>query len=337
MLRHVFTTVATALVAMSIAIWLKLPMPQITMVSVFILMQPLTRQVLAKSLYRMIGTVTGVAAVWLLAPLFAQTPESLLMALGVWVTLFTAAAAFNRDLRAYSIVLTGYTPLLIGIPAAMELHHVRVDALSRLAEVGLGVACAAIAALALGRRAVMPVPPHAPPASPDPAPAMMLPAGTRTVQASLAGLHPAIAMLAMGTLWLATSWRGGAMATLNATVDCALVALAAHPVRAALQMSSGTVGAVAMALLLKACYLWLPLPPSLLLAPALAIGAWMTGRAQTLGQGLGYCITLSMLAYPGAAHNDQYLYDSAGLVLSVAVLTAVCAVLWPLRQRVNPI
>ncbi|HEY1151278.1 MAG TPA: FUSC family protein [Pseudoduganella sp.] len=151
-------------------------------------------------------------------------------------------------------------------------------------------------------------------------------------RAVMAGVYPGLAMVAMGSLWLATSWRGGGMATLNATVDCALVALAPQPLKAAVQMTIGTIAAVAAGLALQLAYPllgahWLPL------APVLALGAWLTGRQQTLGAGLGFSITLSMLAYPPAAHNGQHLYDAAGLVLSVLILTTIAAVLWTFRQR----
>lgn len=326
--RHIINTVFAALLAMSIAMRLGLPMPQIAMVSVFIVMQPVAQQVFAKSVYRMIGTVAGAAASWGLAAMFAQTPASFLTAIGVWVTLFTVAAAFSQQLRAYSIVLTGYTPLLIGIPAVFELQHIGIEAIHRLAEVTLGISCAA-AVVIVDALVTRRLPPHAAMDSPP------APQGAKTdiVRASIAGLHPAIAMLAMATLWLTTSWRGGAMATLNATVDCALVALAASPLRGAFQMSVGTLAAIVVGVVLQWSYPLLPVSPCLLLIPAMAVGAWMTGRSHSLIAGLGYSITLCMIAYPYGSSSDQYLYDAAGLTLSVVVLSAISAILWPLRQR----
>jgi len=348
MLRHIFNTVATAFLAMAIAVRLGLPAPQIAMVCVFIVMQPQARQVFAKGYHRMLGTVGGALAAWAMAALFPQSPAHLLLAVGVWVALLTAIAAFHSQLTAYAFLLTGYTPILIAIPMALDAGHVAASAASRMAEVALGIVCASAVAYAgsrwprKGARSnLQPAAPPSPPARPA-SPA--LPA--QAASASLAGLHPAIAMAAMGTLWLATSWRGGPMATLNATVNCALVALAAQPVRAALQMTWGTLLAVAAGLALQLSYPQLPVSPYLLYAPALALGAWMTGRPESLAQGLGYSITLCMLGYPGGslvggggagdAGGGQFLYDAAGLALSVLVQTAVCAVLWPLRHRTVP-
>lgn len=342
MLRHIFNTVATAFLAMSIAVWLKLPAPQIAMVCVFIVMQPQARQVFTKGYYRMLGTLAGALAAWAMAVLFSQSPAHSLAAVGAWAALLTAVAAFHRQPAAYSFVLAGYTPILIVIPMAFNAGHTGAAAASRLAEVALGVVCASAVAFASsrlssqgsGQASAPPLPPTAPPANPALA--------QQAVGASLAGLHPAIAMAAMGTLWLATSWRGGPMATLNATVNCALVALAVQPVRAALQMTAGTLLAVAAGLALQFSYPHLPVHPYLLYAPALALGAWMTGRPESLGQGLGYSITLCMLGYPGgslvggAGAGGQYLHDAAGLALSVLVQTAICALLWPLRPRTTP-
>jgi len=327
-LRHVLNTVTSALLAMGIASWLGLPAPQIAMACVFIVMQPQATQVHAKGYHRMLGTLAGALAAWAIGALFARSPGQLLAAIGVWVTLLTVLAAFHHRLAAYSIVLTGYTPVLIGIPMAFEAAQIGHGAASRVAEVALGVLCASAMVLVNGSRRASSGGQAAAPAAPAPAP--------RAAGAALAGLHPAIAIAAMATLWLLTSWRGGPMATLNATVDCALVALSLRPLRMALQMSAGTLLAVAAGLVLQYCYPCLPASPSLLFAPALAVGAWLTGRADSLGMGLGYSITLCMLAYPAAGDGGQVLHDAAGLALSVLVVTAICAVLSPLRPRTVP-
>lgn len=339
LLRHIFNTVTTAMLAMAIAAWLKLPAPQISMVCVFIVMQPQARQVFTKGYYRMLGTIAGALGAWAIAALCSQSPAQLLAAIGIWVTLFTGIAAFYSQPQAYSIVLTGYTPVLIGIPMAFQAGHIGAGAAARLAEVGLGIACASVAAFINGGRADQNAPPAAVPA------ATASPAAPGAASASLAGLHPAIAIAAMASLWLATSWPGGPMATLNATVNCALVALAAQPVRMAVQMTLGTLLAIAAGIVLQLCYPLLPasLPavPYLLHAGALLFGAWMTGRPDSLGSGLGYSITLCMLGYPGGslvggAGGNHNLHDAAGLATSVFVQTAICAVLWPLRQRTVP-
>jgi uncharacterized membrane protein YccC len=105
----------------------------------------------------------------------------------------------------------------------------------------------------------------------------------------------------------------------------------------AVQMSAGTLLAVAAGVALQLLYPLLPISPYLLFAPALAVGAWMTGRPESLGKGLGYSITVCMLAYPPSGAGGQYLHDAAGLTLSVFVLTAICAILSPFRPRTTTV
>lgn len=326
--RHVLYTVATVLLAMTVAIRCGLPMPQITMASVFIVMQLRPELVLAKGFYRLLGTLAGAIATVALSELFAQTSGRFLLAIGTWVSACTFVATFSQRLRAYAVVLTGYTAVLIGIPAMARPAHVATTALMRIEEVALGVLCATVTALlqwsavrSCGARAAEQVE-----AEPQPT----------TMAASVAGLHPAIAMLATGSLWMITSWPGGATATLNATVDCALVALAPQPLHAAKQMAGGTLLAVAVGLAIRCIdpLLGVGTLQFLVLVPALALGAMLTTRPERLGFGLGYSITLCMLAYPGGvgmADHSGYLDDAGGLVLSIAVLMAVSAVLQSIR------
>jgi uncharacterized membrane protein YccC len=319
--RHVLSTLLAVLLARSLALHAGLAMPQVAMACVFIVMQPRFELVLAKSLYRFAGTLAGALAVTVLAGRFAATPASFLLALGCWVCFCTALATFSTQYRAYGIVLAGYTAVIVGIPVAFEPRQAGVEALMRLKEVGLGIACAAVLALVSER--VWPGaapgatgPAHAAPGQPAASPAMST--------ALVAALFPAGAILLTGSFWLSTHWTGGAIAALNTTVNCALVALAPAPLAAARQMARGTLLAIVAAGVVQAAY---PVTGEqatvfLVLVPALAVGARLTGRAETMGMGLGYSITLCMLGVPqGPAHLDA----AAGMLLSIAVLLAICA------------
>ncbi|HEY1151652.1 MAG TPA: FUSC family protein, partial [Pseudoduganella sp.] len=177
MFRHVFNTVAAALAALYIAMLMELPMPPIAMVCVFIVMQPSTGQVLTKSFYRLLGTVAGALAACALAGLSASTAV-FLAALGAWAALLTAAAAISKQPRAYSIVLAGYTPILIGVPALSHEGHIPPDALARLAEVAIGILCAAAAVLLNGPPRASAAP-TAPPLVPKPASACLAPSARK--------------------------------------------------------------------------------------------------------------------------------------------------------------
>jgi hypothetical protein len=72
---HLFKTVTAALLAMGIAMLLDLQQPRTAMTTVFVLMQPVSGMVLAKSFYRVCGTAAGTIAALVLAAIFVQQPE----------------------------------------------------------------------------------------------------------------------------------------------------------------------------------------------------------------------------------------------------------------------
>lgn len=320
MSHHVLRTMLAASLAGLLALALSLPMPQVAMACVFIVMQPNIELVLAKSVYRLAGTLAGALAVTVLARLHAWTPAGFLAVIGCWVCLCTSLATFGTQLRAYAIVLTGYTAVIVAIPVLHEPARAGVEALLRLQEVGLGIVCAAAVSLVLrgggsGIDRAVPAVAHAG-------------VGPRMRSALAAALHPACAMLAVGALWLASGWAGGAMATLNTTVNCALIALAPAPRAAARQMAGGTLLALAAGVIVHAAYplLGAPLTLALVLLPALAAGAVFTGRPGGLGFGLGYGITLCMLGLPdgvGQSLHGGFGAEAAGILLSTVALLVI--------------
>lgn len=151
---YLFKALAAAFLALGLAMKLDLPQPRTAMTTVFIVMQPQSGAVLAKSFYRIGGTFVGLVATLTLIALFSQQPELFLAALAVWTGICTAGAARNRNLRSYGFLLAGYTAALIGIPAAQHPDGAFLAALTRAAEVTLGVLCAGfVSALVLPRHA----------------------------------------------------------------------------------------------------------------------------------------------------------------------------------------
>ncbi|CAN7406842.1 FUSC family protein [Trinickia sp. LjRoot230] len=139
---HIAKALLAAFLALAIALRLDLPQPRTAMTTVFIVMQPQSGAVLAKSFYRIAGTFVGLVATLTLVGLFAQQPELFLAALALWTGICTAGAARNRNFRSYGFLLAGYTAALIGVPAAQHPDGAFLAALTRAAEVTLGVLCA---------------------------------------------------------------------------------------------------------------------------------------------------------------------------------------------------
>ncbi len=113
-------TTASALIALLIAFTFNLDQPQWALLIVFIVAQPQSGLVLAKSFYRIIGTLVVAAVALLLIALFAQERVLFLGAIALWVGLCTFGSQYARNFTAYGFVLSGYTAAIVGIPGALE-------------------------------------------------------------------------------------------------------------------------------------------------------------------------------------------------------------------------
>ncbi|ACD19163.1 FUSC family protein [Paraburkholderia phytofirmans] len=150
---HLLKTVTAGLLALGIAMLLDLPQPRIAMTTVFVLMQPFSGMVLAKSFYRILGTAVGTLAALVLGALFVQQPELYMLGMIGWVSACIAAAVRYRHFRWYGFVLAGYTAALIGIPNVTAPHDLFLAALTRAAEVAVGiVSSSAVSALIVPQR-----------------------------------------------------------------------------------------------------------------------------------------------------------------------------------------
>ncbi|MPW16994.1 FUSC family protein [Paraburkholderia sp. CNPSo 3157] len=141
---YLFKALAACFLALGIAMRLDLPQPRTAMTTVFIVMQPQSGMVFAKSFYRICGTLIGLVVMLALIGLFAQQPELFIMSTAIWVGICTAGAARNRNFRSYGFVLAGYTAALIGIPASQHPDGAFMTALTRVAEVVVGIVCSGV-------------------------------------------------------------------------------------------------------------------------------------------------------------------------------------------------
>jgi len=151
---HLLKTFMAVASAMGLAMLLQLPQPRVAMTTAVVLMQPLAGMVLAKSVYRLFGTLLGAVAALVLGSVFVQQPEAYMAGLTGWVAVCTALAMRYRHFRWYGFVLAGYTAALIGIPAVTDPNGLLLASLNRGAEVTLGILCSgAISALIMPLRA----------------------------------------------------------------------------------------------------------------------------------------------------------------------------------------
>jgi uncharacterized membrane protein YccC len=137
-------TTASGLITLLVAFTFNLDEPYWALLTVFIVSQPQqSGQVLAKSFYRVIGTVIGAAVALLFVALFAQERVLFLGALALWIGLCTFGSQYARNFAAYSFVLSGYTVAIVGIPGALDAGNAFYIATGRVSEISLGIIVAA--------------------------------------------------------------------------------------------------------------------------------------------------------------------------------------------------
>ncbi|POA20497.1 FUSC family protein [Pseudomonas sp. FW300-N1A1] len=146
---YIFKVLIAAFLTLWLAMRLELPQPRTAMITVFIVMQPQSGQVFAKSFYRFLGTLAGSAVMVALIALFAQNTELFLGALAIWVGICSAGAARYRNFRAYGFVLAGYTAAMVGLPALAHPDGAFMAAVWRVLEISLGILCATLVSAAI--------------------------------------------------------------------------------------------------------------------------------------------------------------------------------------------
>jgi uncharacterized membrane protein YccC len=141
---YLFKLLTAAFLTYWVALRLELPQPSTALVTVFIVMQPQSGQVIAKSAWRLLGTLLGLVVVITLIALFGQHSDVFLGCLAVWVGLCCGLSARYRNFQAYAFVLTGYTAAIVGIPALAHPEGVYLSAVWRAVEIGLAVICSGV-------------------------------------------------------------------------------------------------------------------------------------------------------------------------------------------------
>ncbi|WP_020180612.1 FUSC family protein [Methylopila sp. M107] len=133
-------TTLAGLLAAWIAFTANLPQASTSMMTVFIVSQPLTGMVLSKSLFRVVGTVTGAVVAVALTALFSEAPELFALAVSLWIGSCVAVAVFMRDAPAgYGALLSGYTVAIVALPAVGAPDTVFQAAMDRGAEIFVGI------------------------------------------------------------------------------------------------------------------------------------------------------------------------------------------------------
>ncbi|MFK8398021.1 FUSC family protein [Pseudomonas sp. BGr12] len=146
---YIAKVLLAALLTLWLAMRLELPQPSTATITVFIVMQPQSGQVFAKSFYRILGSLVGLTVMVALIAIFAQQRELFLLVSALWIGLCTVGAARYRDFRSYACVLAGYTATLIGLPATLHPEAAFMSAIWRVLEISLGILCSMVVSATL--------------------------------------------------------------------------------------------------------------------------------------------------------------------------------------------
>ena len=133
-----------AVIALYIAFCLDLEQPQWAAATSVIVAQPQSGMVISKGLARLLGTLLGTVMALLLTSLFSQTPWLFIFAMGLGLTLCTAASTVIRSAWSYAFVLGGYTTAIIVLPDIYKPLSIFDYAIARCTEICLGIICTSV-------------------------------------------------------------------------------------------------------------------------------------------------------------------------------------------------
>ncbi|MFA6143573.1 MAG: FUSC family protein [Sulfurimonas sp.] len=143
-LMYMSKVVIAALLALWMAMTLNMSDPRTAIFTVFIVMQPQSGLVFAKSYYRVLGTIAGVGISLVIIGMFSQDPIWFITFFALWIGLTTAAGFKYRNFQFYGFVLAGYTLCIVALPVIETPLEVFDIAVSRFSEVIIGIMCATV-------------------------------------------------------------------------------------------------------------------------------------------------------------------------------------------------
>lgn len=137
-------TYAAGMLALWIGLSLNLERPYWSLLTVYVLMQPLSGAVRSKGLYRFIGTIAAAAISLALIGLFANNSLALFIAIGCAELGMVYLSALDRTPRRYAFLIGGITIAVIGFPSVSAPLAAFSTAVTRTEEISVGLFCATL-------------------------------------------------------------------------------------------------------------------------------------------------------------------------------------------------
>src|SRR6266849_5069598 len=135
---------AAMMVGLYAAFWLQLESASSAAVTVAILALQTRGQTYQKAAYRILATITGVAASIVIAGLFPQSRSLFVIGFAGWLGLCVSVGGLLGGNRAYSGVLSGYTVALVAVTQSDSPQDVFSAGVNRGAAIVVGIAALAL-------------------------------------------------------------------------------------------------------------------------------------------------------------------------------------------------
>jgi uncharacterized membrane protein YccC len=135
---------AAMMVGLYAAFWLQLTSASSAAVTVGILALQTRGQVYQKAVYRVLATIVGVAASFVIAGLFPQSPGLFLICFAGWLGLCVYAGGLLDGNRAYGAVLSGYTVAQVAVTQIDSPQNIFLAGVNRGAAIVVGIAALAL-------------------------------------------------------------------------------------------------------------------------------------------------------------------------------------------------
>jgi uncharacterized membrane protein YccC len=139
---------ASVSLALYVTFWLELDAPFWAGTSAALVAQPSLGASMRKGWFRLIGTVVGAAAIFLISVCFPQQRSAFLVSLSLWCAVCTLFSTLLRNFAAYGAALAGFTAVIV---ASDELGAVGGTngqvfdlTVSRASEICIGIVCSTV-------------------------------------------------------------------------------------------------------------------------------------------------------------------------------------------------
>ncbi|CAM4312055.1 FUSC family protein [Bordetella muralis] len=151
---YVMRSILAACLALVAAYLLELHAPYAAASSVLLVINPVQGGVIGKGVWRVLGTLIGMLAAFVLMSAFGQMPWLFLLGFGLWLGVCVVGMTLLRHFRAYGATLAGYTVGLAAYGAMQHPERTFDQVMGRGASVMIGVVCLALVSALFSSRSV---------------------------------------------------------------------------------------------------------------------------------------------------------------------------------------